>query len=203
MACFCSWPGKSRKNVASNLSARLNSGGSLATSLAVQTTNTSESWSLSQLRNVPNIRDDTPLSVWPELPTPANAFSTSSIMATHGAIASMICKACRVRSSVWPTSDPISVPTSRISTGRPVSLPRHLQNCDLPQPGGDNSSTPRGRFSGLLRLGCSRTRLVNAFSDANPPRLLKSSLPRYRWIRPLFFSVWHFRSQTASGRIRP
>jgi len=149
------------------------------------------------------MRDETPLSVWPELPTPANAFSTSSIITTHGAIASAICNACRVRSSVWPTSEPISVPTSKISTGRPVSRPRHLQNWLFPQPGGDNSKTPRGRFSGLLRLGCSRARLVNAFSDARPPRLLKSSVPRYSCIRPLFFSVWHLRSHTASGTRRP
>lgn len=43
--------------------------------------------------NEPNIRDDAPESVWRELPTPANAFSTSSIMTTHRAIASAICRA--------------------------------------------------------------------------------------------------------------
>ncbi len=56
-------------------------------SLAVQTTNTSDSWSLSHDRNVPNMRDDTPESPLPF--TPANAFSNSSINAAHSAIASM------------------------------------------------------------------------------------------------------------------
>ena len=44
---------------------------------------------------------------------PAKAFSTSSIIATHGAMASITCKALRVRSSDCPTSEPIRLPTSR------------------------------------------------------------------------------------------
>jgi hypothetical protein len=40
---------------------------------------------------VPNIRLETPLS--PVLPTPERAFSSSSIMITHGAIASAIRRA--------------------------------------------------------------------------------------------------------------
>gem|GEM_PF-6068963 len=92
---------------------------------------------------------------------------------------------------------------SRLSTGRPTSLPSALQNCDLPQPGGDNSSTPRGRFNGFPRCGCSRARLQNALSAARPPRLLKSSSLRYSESRPLFFSVWVFNSQTASPVILP
>ena len=95
-------------------------------------------------KNVPNIRDDTPLSLPPPL-APANAFSTSSIISTQGAMASTIDSACRVRSSDCPTSDPIKLPTSRVNTGRPTSLPTHLQNSLLPQPGGDNSITPRAR----------------------------------------------------------
>jgi len=151
IASFSSRLGRSRKNVPSKRSLRANSGGSLDTSLAVQTTKTSDSWSLSQLKNVPNIRDETPESPLPF--TPAKALSNSSSMTTHGAIASMILRACRVRSSVWPTIPPIRLPTSRISTGRWTSLPRALQNSDLPQPGGDKSRTPRGRFRGFPRLG--------------------------------------------------
>jgi hypothetical protein len=88
-------------------------------SLAVQTTNTSLSWSFSHDRNVPNMRVVTPLSCAP--PVPANAFSTSSMTQTQGARASIERSAWRVRSSDWPTRLPMRAPTSRITVGRPVS----------------------------------------------------------------------------------
>ena len=47
--------------------------------------------------------------------------------------------------SDWPTSEPSSVPTSRINVGRPVSQPRALQNALLPEPGGPSNSTPLAR----------------------------------------------------------
>ena len=120
----------------------------------------------------------------------------------HGAIASMIRSAWRVRSSDCPTSEPIRLPTSRLSTGRPTSLPRALQNCDFPHPGGDSNNTPRGRLRELPWCDRSMARLQNALSADRPPRLLKSESPRYRDSRPLFFSVWVFISHTASDVIR-
>jgi hypothetical protein len=63
--------------------ARANSGGSLLMSLQVQTTDMSERWSFNHVRNVPNSRAQTPLSVAPELPAPRSAFSISSIINTH------------------------------------------------------------------------------------------------------------------------
>ena len=87
IACFSAGPGRSRKNVASNRSARANSGGSREMSLAVQTTNESLVRSLSQPNKVPNSRAETPES--PADPDePASAFSTSSTITTHGDIAS-------------------------------------------------------------------------------------------------------------------
>ena len=68
MASFSSRLGRSRKKIPSKRSLRPNSGGSFDTSFAVQTTNTSDVWSLSQLRKVPNIRDDTPESPLPLMP---------------------------------------------------------------------------------------------------------------------------------------
>jgi hypothetical protein len=44
---------------------------------------TSERWSFNQIRNVPNSRAETPLSVAPGVPTPLSVFSISSIMTTH------------------------------------------------------------------------------------------------------------------------
>src|SRR6185295_12229363 len=68
-------PGRSKKKIPSNRSARENSGGILLTSLAVQITNESLaellSRSLSQDNSVPNIRAETPESVWPLAETPA------------------------------------------------------------------------------------------------------------------------------------
>src|SRR6185312_611971 len=76
IAWRCSDPGKSRKNVPSNLSLRANSGGNLEISLLVQTTNESLALSLSQESIVPNSRAETPES--PDDPEePASAFSTS------------------------------------------------------------------------------------------------------------------------------
>ncbi len=83
---------------------------------------------------MPNIRAETPLSVWPLAWTPESPFSISSMKTMHGAIASAIRRACRVRSSVIPTSEPISAPMSSMSVGRPTSLPRALQNALLPVP---------------------------------------------------------------------
>ena len=55
-------------------SARANSGGRREMSLQVHTTNTSERWSASHVRNVPNRRAETPLSVAPELRDTAEGF---------------------------------------------------------------------------------------------------------------------------------
>jgi hypothetical protein len=44
--------------------------------------------------------------------------------------------------------------------------------------------------------------LQNALSDVRPPRLLKSSLPRYSDNSPDFLSIPLFNSQTASGVTR-
>ena len=82
------------------------------------------SWSLSQVRNVPNSRAVTPLSVEPLDATPERAFSTSSIIRIAGAMASAIRSAWRMLASVDPTRLPISAPTSMMSVGRPVSAPR-------------------------------------------------------------------------------
>ena len=49
-----------------------------------------------------------------------------------------------VAASVWPTSEPISAPTSSTSVGRPVSLPSALANCDLPDAGDAQSRSRRG-----------------------------------------------------------
>ena len=87
----------------SNRSALENSGGSFEMSLQVQIANTSLSWSLSQVRNVPNSRALTPLSVLPLEATPDRAFSTSSIIRMHGAMASAIRRAWRMLASVEPT----------------------------------------------------------------------------------------------------
>lgn len=46
--------------------------------LQVPTKNTSDSWSLSQVKRCPNSRAETPLSDWPLDATPARAFSISS-----------------------------------------------------------------------------------------------------------------------------
>ena len=110
----------------------------------MQTTNESLVRSLSQPSNVPNSRAETPESP-AEPDEPAKAFSTSSTMTTHGDIASTSRRAWRMFASDWPTSEPSSVPTSRISVGRPVSHPSALQNALLPEPGGPSRSTPRAR----------------------------------------------------------
>src|SRR5665213_292837 len=81
MACRSLAAGRSRKKIPSNRSARLNSGGSLEMSLAEHATNTSDSCSDSQLKSVPNNRDETPESPCPD--TPLSAFSSSSISSTH------------------------------------------------------------------------------------------------------------------------
>ena len=74
------------------------------------------------------------------------AFSTSSIMTTQGAIASTSRSAWRTLASVWPTSEPSRAPTSRTSVGRPVSSPRRLgRRRSCPSPGGPSRSTPRAR----------------------------------------------------------
>ena len=112
--------------------------------MLVQTTNESLVLSFNQDSIVPNNRAETPES--PADPDePASAFSTSSIITTHGDIASTSRSAWRTLASDWPTSEPSSVPTSRINVGRPVSHPRALQNALLPEPGGPSRSTPRAR----------------------------------------------------------
>ena len=116
-------------------------------------------WSFIQVSSEPNSRAETPESVWPELATPLRAFSHSSTNRMAGAMASAIRSAWRMFCSLWPTSEPIKAPTSRMIVGRPVSLPSALAKALLPLPGTPSSSTPRGRLWGWLPPGCSSDRL--------------------------------------------
>ena len=158
--------------------------GSVLMSLLVQTTKASEVWSLSQVCIAPKNRDmtpESPLESWP-----ARAWSTSSMTTIEGPKASMIRRACRVRSSVWPTSEPIRLPGSRISVGRPVSLPKGLGEATFPVPGGPTRRIPLalGLSAGLGRSA----RKQKLFRASSPPRPAKLSPPRYSVRRPLFFS---------------
>ena len=184
----------------SNRSDRENSGGSRATSLAVQTTNESLSRSLSQDSSVPSSRAATPES--PEPPEePASAFSTSSTITTQGDMASTCRRAWRMFASLWPTSDPSRVPTSRMRVGRPVSAPSALAKADLPEPGGPSSSTPLARTP-AGRPG-RRAREQNDFRAPRPPRSANVSPPRCRVSRPDFRSAPALISQRTSGASRP
>ena len=84
-------PGRSTKKISSNRPLRMNSGGSFDTSFDVATTNTSPFRSWSHDRKLPNTRPDTPPSASPF--TEANAFSSSSIHRTMGAMRSAVCMA--------------------------------------------------------------------------------------------------------------
>ena len=109
---------------------RANSGGSLPMSLLVAITNTSVSWSLSQVNNAPKSRLATPES--PVEPTPLRPLSISSTKATQGLIASMMPRAWRTFLSVSPTTPPYKLPKSRIKRG-PAGF--HAQRfCELALP---------------------------------------------------------------------
>ena len=185
----------------SNLSARENSGGSFEMSLLVQTTNTSLIRSFIQVRSVPNSRAVTPLSAWPPAAAPASAFSTSSIMRIAGDMASARRSAWRMFASLWPTRDPINAPTSRISVGRPVSLPRARATQDFPEPGGPSRRMPRALASG--RTPGRRARAQNVLSALSPPSSANDSPPRCRVRSPDFLSMPDLISQRTSGASRP
>ena len=119
--------------------------------------------------------------------TPASAFSISSQKTTHGGHRVDRPQGLRgPAASVWPTSEPISAPTSSTSVGRPVSLPSALANMRLARARDAQQEDARGpgrRPAGPGR----RAREQNALRASSPPRSANVSPPRCSVSRPDFF----------------
>ena len=111
--------------------------------LAVATTKVILFFSCSHVKNVPNNLVVTSLPF--PIPTPANAFSNSSIHSTQGEIASAKAIALRILASDSPTYLPIKRPKSMRTNGISNNEATALALKDLPQPGIPAINTPLGK----------------------------------------------------------
>ena len=134
--------GKSTKKISSKRPFLNSSGGSLSILLAVAMTKTGAVFSCIQVRNVPKILDETPLSLLEE--TPFKPFSISSTQRMAGATASTVAIALRIFSSELPTMPEKILPKSRRSSGSCQIVLIAFAVKLLPQPGTPVTRTPLG-----------------------------------------------------------
>jgi len=162
--------GRSTKNVASNLPALINSGGSCEMLFAVAMTRTEDLVSCIQVRKWPNMAAVVPASVSPLDFVPANAFSTSSIQTIALPKASISRVASLMRLSLSPTKEFFSEPMSRRINGQPNMDAVAFEANDFPVPGIPTSRMP---------LICGRLLLVSGLNACE-----RFSIKALRLFRP-------------------
>ena len=110
--------GMSTNNMASNIPARMNSGGSSQMLLAVAITSTGLWVSCIHVRKWPNMEEVVPPSVCPDDLTPEKLLSISSSQTTALPNASMVAVACLIFLSLSPTREPLSAEMSKRIRGQ-------------------------------------------------------------------------------------